>query len=142
MCIRILTTIGHVCSCAIIMAANLSTQRDLRAFERICDGLVLKGLTTKQTAILLALAQCTGWSADRISQKIHDISGIKLTAETVWRFHRQWERRHGEANCSADTIEVMTNVLKRVGVDVSIMGTPLSDTVYPVLCSVRNICSP
>ena len=95
--------------------------------------------TFEQTAILLALAHLTGWSADRISLKIKEVTKKALTAEEVWMVHGRWvlDRKTGE-QLSVDERELMEMLLK--GIDVQVTGSmkPLSQTVQPVY--VFNVC--
>lgn len=123
------------------MASSIPTRCSPRSFERMCNGVVVQGLTTEQTATLLTLAHCTGWSADSISNKIKDITGVKVTAESVWDTHRDWVRGRRGEQLSADTTKVMQILLNRVGVNTSTMGAPLSRTFRPVSCPILSLSS-
>jgi hypothetical protein len=123
------------------MASSIPTRCSPRSFERLCNGLVIQGLTTEQTATLLTLAHCTGWSADSISNKIQDTTGVKLTAESVWDTHRDWVWGRGGEQLSTGTTMIMKILLTRAGVNTFTMGAPLSRTFRPVRCSILNSSS-
>lgn len=95
-------------------------------------------MTADQTATLLALAHCTGWSADRIAHKLKDVTDLELSAEVVWSVHDVWVKERGGEYLEADDIEMMHVLLRRTGVDMPNFGVPLNRTEYPVSYSRSN----
>jgi hypothetical protein len=93
----------------------------------------MEGLTVEQTALLLSLAYCTGWSADRIRLKIKEVTDVDVKAENVWSFHWRWIMDRGNQQAvRAEEIEVMQCVLRSLGITLPAMGRPLHATQQPV----------
>jgi hypothetical protein len=116
-------------------------RRSPRTIEKICDGIKMGNLTLYETGVLLSLAQCSGWSADRIKLKISKIADEKFDykAEDIWSFHWQWILKRGEQAVSDEDIVVMLSVLKREGITLSELGRPLNTTEQPVSSCVVYI---
>lgn len=107
-------------------------RRSPRSIERFCEGIIPPGFTPQQSAVLLALAHCSSWSADRIAHTIETITGITLSAEQVFNFHWSWTIRRGE-HLSTDDFEIAQIVLSGIGFNLLQRGgRPLSHTRYPV----------
>lgn len=107
-------------------------RRSPRSIERLCSGLRVPGLTNQQLATLIALAHCTGWSAERINNKYKEYSGIKLTAELTHSLYTTWASYrfpHGEI--STDEWDIMRLLMKDVGVLIRGQSRPLSHTSVP-----------
>lgn len=117
----------------ILMASLLlPVRRSPRSINRFCNGFTHPGFTIDQTAILLALAHCSGWSADRIAGAIENITGTALSAEQVYNFHWSWIVRRDGDYLSIDDFEVAQCVLGGIGVRLVARGRPLNHTMYPV----------
>jgi hypothetical protein len=89
-------------------------------------------LTLRDTGLLLALAQCSGWSADRIKVEIMNVSGIELKPEDIWSFHRQWIMDRGNGDVGRNDIEAMLSVLNDYDITLPVLGRPLHKTEKPV----------
>lgn len=102
--------------------------------KRLCGTTTLTGATEEDTATLLALAHCTGWSADRIALAFNELRSTELTAEQVWDFHEDWMVKTKEENRSLDLLDiaVMKALVNKFGVSKVMFGTPLSETTRPV----------
>jgi hypothetical protein len=93
----------------------------------------MEGLTSEQTAVLLSLAHCTGWSADRVRLKIKEETHVDIKAEDVWSFHWRWVMDRGKQHTvRAEEVEVMQCVLRGLGITLTSMGRPLHATQQPV----------
>jgi len=122
----------------------MATRRSPRSIERFCRDLKLENLTSEHTAVLLSLSQLSGWSADRIALKIFDLSRVKLTAEQVWNFHRNWIfARGGKDDLDREEQEIAEYLLSDAGIILTnpsplirleYLGRPLSKTIEPVSC--------
>jgi hypothetical protein len=94
----------------------------------------MEPLTPLHTSLLLALAQCSGWSADRIRLKILEVAGEEIKAEIIWSFHWRWfmgQGNEGEKMCRKD-VEAMLCVMKEYGITLPELGRPLHKTEQPV----------
>ena len=114
-------------------------RRSPRTMEKICDGVQMGNLTPYQTSLLLALAQYSGWSADRIRLKISKMSNGKFEykAEDIWSFHWQWVFSRGfERDMSDEDTITMLSAMKREGIILSELGRPLYKTEQPVSYTV------
>jgi len=120
------------------MTTPYPTRRSPRSIERVCNGLDIPGLDNSQTALLLSLAYSTGWSADRISLKIGEVTGVELTAEQVYMFHCRWIIDRSNRRLSVEESELMSVLLREAGVRVSGDEAPLSETDVPVCCPPSN----
>jgi len=120
------------------MATAILTRLSPRAVERLCNDMMPPGMTVDQTATLLALAHCTGWSADRIANKLKEVTGFGLDAEVVWSLYDTWVKERGGEQLGADDIEMMQVLLRKIGVDMPTFCLPLNRTEYPV-CFSENI---
>ena len=109
----------------------MATRRSPRSIERLCGRISIPELSDEQTATLLALAHCTGWTADRISLKIKEVMKVAMTAEKIWFLHRHWVLDRNKT-VSVDEREIMEMLLKEIGVKVTALMRPLSSTVQPV----------
>jgi hypothetical protein len=93
----------------------------------------LATLSCHDTGLLLALAHCSGWSADRIKLKIKKVSGIEFKPEDIWSFHWRWVMDRGNGAMCREDIEAMLWVLKEYGITLSEVGKkPLHTTEQPV----------
>jgi hypothetical protein len=114
----------------------MASRRSPRSAQRLCGRISIPEFSKEQTATLLSLAHCTGWSADRISLRIKKLTKVTLAAEKIWILHWRWvmERHTGE-QLYADEREMMEILLKEIGVKVTELMRPLSQTVQPVYSS-------
>jgi hypothetical protein len=98
--------------------------------------MIWEGLNIDQIALLLSLAQCTGWSADRIGLKMFEIYQKQLKAEDIWDFHWRWiierEKKMNEDRFLEEEMELMIFIMKSIGVQLKELGKPLNRTAQPV----------
>lgn len=134
------TTMGRV------MAVRAPTSPpDLESLpKRLCGTTALAGVTVQDAATLLALAQCTGWTADRIAREFDEKKGIKLTAEQVWDIHQSWIATIKKEKRSLELLDVavMKTLLNKIGITKIPYDTPLNETSRPVCCSLDSLRSP
>lgn len=112
-----------------------------RTIEKLFNGVKMKPLTGPLTGLLLALTNCSGWSADRIRLEIIKIAGNELEeldyveefeAEDIWGFHWRWVMNRGNGALCREDIEVMLCVLKEYGIILSELGIPMHKMEQPV----------
>ncbi|TAQ90616.1 hypothetical protein B7494_g1073 [Chlorociboria aeruginascens] len=107
-----------------------TTQRFLTPIESLLNGLIMPGLTIDESAILIALAHCTGWSADRISCTLEDATFVTKTPEEIWDYYQAWESsREGEEIDNVKEERLMRALMRNVGVQKYRFRDPLSTTV-------------
>lgn len=120
----------------------MPARRSPRSVERFCKGLQLESLAFEQIAVLLSLAQLSGWSADRIALKLYDLYHVNVTAEQIWNLHQKWildrddsnELEHAEqviAECVLADAEI-TLTHPDTNIKPDYVGRPLSKTTKPV----------
>jgi hypothetical protein len=118
---------------------SMVLRRSPRSVAKLCKNMKMEGLTATQTSLLLSLAHCTGWSADRIRLKIKEVTDLDLTAEDIWSFHWSWVEDRGKKEIlSQGEIEVMKWVLKSIKITLTAMAKPLYLTPRPVRHSLAN----
>jgi hypothetical protein len=112
--------------------------------KRLCGTTALAGVTVQDAATLLALAQCTGWTADRIAREFNEKKGLKLTAEEVWDIHKSWMAMIKKEKRALELLDVavMKTLLNKFGIIKIPYDTPLNETNRPVCCSLNNLKSP
>lgn len=99
--------------------SSSSPRRSPRTITRFCAGHILTPLTPRQTALVISLAQLTGWSAERISLFIFDKTAVRLSAEAIWSFHWEWVLSHEagqQEKLTEDELVVMRLMLEEAGV--------------------------
>lgn len=126
---------------------GMATRRSPRSIERFCRGLKLEDLAFEQTALLLSLAQLSGWSADRIALTILDLYRVKVTAEQVWNFHGKWVTvRDGSQDLDKVEKDIAEYMILEAGITLAPpkpayrwrwLGRPLSETIEPVCLGVK-----
>lgn len=95
-------------------------------------------MTIEQTAMLFALCHCTGWSAERITNKFREVTGVEIYPAQAWDFHRAWVKHRGGEDLAPEDTKVMNVLLQQAGVDISTFGPPLNRTSFPVCYSDHN----
>jgi len=111
------------------------TRRSPRSIQRFCYGVTVPSLTDAQTALLLSLAHCSGWSADHIHYKFRCLTDISLTAEQIWDLHWEWIRARGgvEVPVYSGELEIMGLLCREVGFKaIEQLPTPLYKRKRPV----------
>jgi len=122
--------------------APMPARRSPRSVERFCKGLQLESLASEQIAVLLSLAQLSGWSADRIALKIYDLYHVNVTAEQIWNLYWKWILNRDGSNELEDAEQAIAEcVLSNAGITLThsgpngkrdYVGRPLSETTQPV----------
>lgn len=120
----------------------LASRRSSRTIEKLCNGVQIKThdsdgevvtLDRWHTGLLLALAHCTGWSADHVALKIKNVTGTDFTAEDIWSFHWRWVLDRGtQVELQRKDLQAMLWVLKQEGFILPALGQPLHKTEQPV----------
>ena len=131
----------------------MPARRSPRSVERFCKGLQLENLGFEQIAVLLSLAQLSGWSADRIALKVYDLYHVIVTAEQIWNFYWKWILdRDGSNELDDAEQEIAECVLSEAGITLPHpdpnnkpmhLGRPLSKTTQPVSFESKifgNVC--
>ena len=89
-----------------------------------------------ETALLLSLAEYSGWSAELISNNLHKKCGFYLMPEVVWEIHHSWVARREaspyQASLDKQISDAMLVLLKDFAVDVPFRARPLNKTPRPV----------
>lgn len=115
------------------MTSTVATRRSPRSIKALCNETIIPLLNYEQTAVLLSLAHCTGWSADQIANKVAEVTDVVLPPEVVWDYHSGWvwDRNGGEC-LSTSEWETMQMLMRAISVEITEAGRPLSRTAKPV----------
>lgn len=95
----------------------------------------MRGCSYEQTCVLVSLAHCTGWTAERIGLAMDEIFDLHLAAKDIWNFHARWHVCHDEG----PDVELMKYFMDGVGVRLEVIGRPLSETLPPVGTYLRYL---
>lgn len=108
--------------------------------KQLCGTTTLLRATYEDTATLLALAHCTGWTADRIAREFNEKKGSKLTAEQVWDIHESWVVKNKNEKRTLELLDfgVMKALLNKIGIINIAFDPPLNETTRPVCCSLNG----
>lgn len=124
----------------------MATQHSPEAFLQFCHNTRFEGCTVAQTALLLSLAQCTGWSADYIGLKMQEVlqTETRFTAESIWNFHWNWTiLRGGTTSLTAHDVATMKLLLRDAGVELEPEEQrPLYQTEIPVTIAFDQAWNP
>ncbi|KAE9370502.1 hypothetical protein N431DRAFT_411916 [Stipitochalara longipes BDJ] len=120
----------------------MAPRRSGRTIEKLCNGVQINTLDSDgdivtlnrwYTGLLLALAHCSGWTADHIALEIKNVTGKEFTAEDIWSFNRRWVLDRGiQVELSREDFQAMLWVLKQEGFMLPEIGRPLHKTEQPI----------
>lgn len=116
------------------MASTVGTRRSPRFIEYLCSNTAIPSLSNEQTATLLSLAYCTGWSAEQIANKFAEATDVVVSPEAVWDYHWIWVNDRGFAEISVAEWDIMRVLMSNIGVVLENRGMPLSEFARPVSC--------
>lgn len=64
--------------------------------DQICGNVVIPAYERDETAVVLVLAHLSGWSAERIANRVNERFYTWITAEGVWDVYSSWVNQHAQ----------------------------------------------
>ncbi|KAG9237723.1 hypothetical protein BJ875DRAFT_540203 [Amylocarpus encephaloides] len=119
----------------------MATRRSPRTIQALTNGLLLKGFDSIQTAVAISLCHCTGWSADRVALKMHEVFGVKITAEEIFDFDRRWVTVNG-VTVKESTEGTMIVMGRIAGEELKRLEKGVAEFERPVTVNFKEAWSP
>src|SRR5256885_11844819 len=66
--------------------------------DQICGNVVIPAYEKVETAVVLVLAHLSGWSAERIANRVNEHFYTWITAEAVWEVYNSWVNEHAKGS--------------------------------------------
>ena len=115
----------------------------IEMIRKFCCRITLPDVNDVQMAFLLAIAQCTGWSAERIGIVFHTYTNILVSGQEIYKTHQSWVESRGSDDLKGVDLYIAHSLLAVRGICVrplpgGSIHKPLNRTEPLVFVSMSN----